>query len=76
MSGEAYDYLMGLVIMGMIFVSAALVVPNLSYVNLLYVDQQQLRNVAQETLKIIIECAKLFPRWIKAPFLNLFSLFK
>jgi len=30
------------------------VVPNLSYVNLLYVDQQQLRNMALETMKAIL----------------------
>jgi len=54
LTGEVYDYMIGLVIMGMIFVSAALVVPNLSYVNLLYVDQQQLRNIALETLKTML----------------------
>ncbi len=54
MAGEVVDYMMGLVIMGMIFVSAVLVVPNMSYVNLLYVDQQQLRNIAQETLNTML----------------------
>jgi len=38
----------------MIFVSGVLVVPNLSYVNLLYVDQQQLRNVALDALKTML----------------------
>jgi len=53
-TGEVYDYMIGLFIVGVIFVSAALVVPNLSYVNLLYVDQQQLRNIALETLKTML----------------------
>ena len=43
--------MIGLFITGMIFTSAVIVVPNLSYVNLLYVDQQQLRNTALEALK-------------------------
>jgi len=50
-AGELYDYMTGLIIIGMIFTSAVIVVPNLSYVNLLHVDQQQLRNVALETMK-------------------------
>jgi len=50
-AGELYDYLIALIITSVIFASAVVVVPNLSYVNLLYVDQQQLRNVALETMK-------------------------
>ena len=38
--------MVGLVMTGIIAVSAMVVIPNLSYVNLLYVDQQQLRNTA------------------------------
>jgi len=53
-AGESYDYIIGLVITGMLFISAVIVVPNVSYVNLLYVDQQQLRNVALETLKAML----------------------
>jgi len=51
MAGELYDYMIALIITGVIFASAVVVVPNLSYVNLLYVDQQQLRNTALEALK-------------------------
>jgi len=53
-AGELYDYLIALIITGVIFASAVVVVPNVSYVNLLYVDQQQLRNVALETLKAML----------------------
>lgn len=52
--GELYDHMIGLVITGIIAVSAIIVIPNLSYVNLLYVDQQQLRNVAMNTLKAML----------------------
>lgn len=54
MAGEVYGYIIGLAITGIIFISAVAVVPNLSYVNLLYVDQQQLRNTALETMKAIL----------------------
>jgi hypothetical protein len=54
MIGTIYDYLMATVIFGMIFVVGVVVVPNASYMNLLYVDQQQLRNVALETLKAML----------------------
>jgi len=54
LAGDVYGYIVGLVITGMIFISAVIVVPNLSYVNLLYVDQQQLRNMALETMKAML----------------------
>jgi len=54
MAGVLYDYLIGIVIMGIIFISAVFVVPQISYVNLLHLDQQQLRNIASETLKAIL----------------------
>jgi hypothetical protein len=54
MIGTVYDYLMATTIVGVIFVAAVVVVPNASYTNLLYVDQQQLRNTALETLKAIL----------------------
>lgn len=54
MAGEVYGYIIGLIITGIIFISAVVVVPNLSYVNLLYVDQQQLRNMALETMKAML----------------------
>jgi len=54
MPGEAYDHLMAIVVLGVIFTAAVFVVPNLSYVNLLYLDQQQLRNVALTALNTIL----------------------
>jgi len=46
--------MIGLIITGIIAVSAFVVIPNLSYVNLLYTDQQQLRNIALDTLKAML----------------------
>jgi hypothetical protein len=40
--------------MGVIFISAVFAIPTLSYTNLLYLDQQQLRNIASRTLKTIV----------------------
>lgn len=54
MVGVLYDYLIGLTIMGVLFISAVFLVPQMSYVNLLYLDQQQLRNIATQTLKAIL----------------------
>ena len=54
MPGEAYDHLMAVVVLGAIFAAAVVVVPSLSYVNLLYLDQQQLRNIALSALKTIL----------------------
>ena len=55
--------MIGLVITGIIAVSAIVVVPNLSYVNLLYVDQQQLRNIALDTLKTMLLDAGYPANW-------------
>ena len=46
MVGELYDYMVGIVTVGIIFISAVIAVPAISYVNLLQVNQQQLRNTA------------------------------
>jgi len=46
--------MIGLVAISIIFSSAIVVIPNLSYVNLLYMDQQQLRNIALGTLKTML----------------------
>jgi hypothetical protein len=54
MAGVLYDHLIGVIIMGIIFISAVFVVPQISYINLLHLDQQQLRNIASETLKAIL----------------------
>jgi len=53
-TGVLYDHIIGLTIMGTIFISAVFVIPQISYVNLLYLDQQQLRNIAEQTLKAIL----------------------
>jgi len=52
--GTLYDYMIALTVTGVIFIASVMVIPNMSYVNLLYVNQQQLRNIAQETLKAIL----------------------
>lgn len=54
MAGEAIDHMMAIVILGAIFMAAVFTVPNLAYVNLLYLDQQQLRNTALTALKSIL----------------------
>lgn len=54
MVGEAYDHLMAAVVLGAIFMAAVFVVPTLSYVNLLYLEQQQLQNVALSAMKTIL----------------------
>lgn len=46
MVGELYDYMIGIVVVGVIFASAVIAVPAINYVNLLQVNQQQLRNTA------------------------------
>jgi len=54
MAGGLYDYIIAITIVGIIFISVVLIAPSLSYVNLLYIDQQQLRSLAMETLKTIL----------------------
>jgi len=54
MTGEAYDHMMALVVLGVIFTASVFVVPSLSYVNLLYLDQQQLQNIALSAMKTIL----------------------
>jgi len=45
---------MAVVVLGAIFIAAVFVVPSLSYVNLLYLEQQQMRNIALSALKTIL----------------------
>jgi len=54
MAGAAYDHLMAVVVLGAIFMAAVVVVPSLTYVNLLYMEQQQLQNVAVSVLKTVL----------------------
>jgi len=63
MAGEVVDYLIGMVITGIVAVSAIVVVPNMSYVSLLSVSQQQLRNVAMDTLKTMLLDAGYPYKW-------------
>jgi len=42
------------VVLGVIFTASVFVVPSLSYVNLLYLDQQQLQNIALSAMKTIL----------------------
>ncbi len=54
MVAPAYDHLTALVFACVLFVSGVVAVPAISYVNLLCVDQQQLRNVALEALNSML----------------------
>ncbi len=54
MVGELYDYIVSIVVVGIIFVSGVLAVPAISYVNLLHVDEQQLRNTALNVFDAIL----------------------
>ncbi len=54
MAGEAFDHLMAAVVLGAIFIASVFIVPSLSYVNLLYMEQQQLQNVALSAMKTIL----------------------
>jgi len=54
LTGEAYDHLMAVIVLGAIFISAVFIVPSLSYVNLLYLEQQQMQNVALSVMKTIL----------------------
>jgi hypothetical protein len=46
--------MIGLIVVGIAMSSAIVIIPNLSYVNLLYVNQQQLRNIALDTMKAML----------------------
>jgi len=46
MVSAAYDHMVAIVIVGMIFVATVVALPAISYSNMATVDQQQLRNTA------------------------------
>jgi len=73
MPGEAIDHLMAVVILGGIFMGAVFVVPSLSYVSLLYLDQQQLRNIALSAFKTILFDEGYPANWGSMHGLNLFN---
>lgn len=54
MPGSLYDHIIAVIVVSVLFLAAVIAVPNISYVNLLYMDEQQLRNVALTTLKTIL----------------------
>ena len=54
MVGEIYDYMLGLTIVGIIFVAAMFTIPSISFINLRQVDQQQLRNTGLNLFNAIL----------------------
>ena len=63
MAGGLYEYIIAITVVGMIFLSVVFIAPSLSYTNLLYIDQQQLRSLAVETLKAILLGAGYPANW-------------
>lgn len=54
MPGTLYDHIAAIVVVGAVFIFGVVVLPSTSYVNMLYVDQQQLRNKALDVLKVML----------------------
>lgn len=54
MAGGIYDHLVAVVLFGAIFGAAVVALPNVGYLSLLSVDQQQLRNLALNVLKTML----------------------
>jgi len=54
LTGSLYDHLLAVILMGAIFAAAVAALPNIGYVSLLSVDQQQLRNVALSALNTML----------------------
>ena len=54
LAGSIYDHMMALVLVSGLFAATVAVVPNMGYLGLLGVDQQQLRNVALSSLNTIL----------------------
>ncbi len=63
MVGELYDYMIGIIVVGVIFTSAVFAIPAISYVNLLQVDQQQLRNTALNVFNAMLLGTGSPPDW-------------
>ena len=51
---ETYDHIAAILIVGLIFVGAVVVLPRMSYLNIQSVDQQQLRNTALNLFNAIL----------------------
>jgi hypothetical protein len=54
MVAPVFEHITAIIVVSMLFVSAVIAVPAINYVNLLYVDQQQLRNVALDVLNSML----------------------
>lgn len=54
MPGHVYEYLASLLIVSIIFITATKALPNIGYVSLLAVDQQQLRNAATQAFNTML----------------------
>jgi hypothetical protein len=54
MVAPVFEHITAIIVVSMLFVTAVIAVPAISYVNLLYVDQQQFRNVALEALNSML----------------------
>jgi len=54
MVAPVFEHITAMMVVSILFVSAVIAVPAISYVNLLYVDQQQFRNVALEALNSML----------------------
>ncbi len=63
MVGELYDYIVSIIVVGIIFVSGVLAVPAIGYLNLRHMDEQQLRNTALNVFNTILLDAGSPPNW-------------
>lgn len=63
MVGELYDYIVSIIVVGIIFVSGVLAVPAIGYFNLRHVDEQQLRNTALNVFDTMLLDAGSPPKW-------------
>ncbi len=63
MSGSLYDHMLAVVLIGAIFIAAVAVLPKFGYVNILAVDQQQLRNIALSALDTMLLDAGYPANW-------------
>ncbi len=63
MVAPVFEHITAIMVVSMLFVSAVIAVPAISYVNLLYVDQQQFRNVALEALNSMLLGAGYPSEW-------------
>jgi len=61
--GSLYDHLLAIVLVGALFGAAVVALPNVGYVGLLSVDQQQLRNVALSALNTMLLDAGYPTNW-------------